>query len=180
MLNRHHVPSLNELLGWLERAFAQHIEVEARSGRTAVMRLGGKELSLRDVREPPQLLTQELCSKLAEVAAFGLTTALTDESVAGTRLRMQLVTALAAIEATTGSNRERPHSDDGDALLTTAEAAAQLGMSRPYVSMLCDQGKLGEVSRSEGGHRRIRQSAVDEYKKCHLGEASGHAPVAKG
>lgn len=40
-------------------------------------------------------------------------------------------------------------------------------MSRPYVSMLCNQGKLGEVHRSEGGHRRIRQSAVDEYKKAH-------------
>ncbi|WP_432258041.1 hypothetical protein [Cupriavidus sp. TMH.W2] len=32
-----------------------------------------------------------------------------------------------------------------DRLLTIAEAAAQLDVSRPYVSMLCDAGKLGEI-----------------------------------
>lgn len=169
MSNRHPLPPLDDLPARIERAFAQHIEIEAQAGRKAVLRMGGKELSLRDVSEAPQALTQALCSKLAEIAAYGLTVALTDESSAGTRLRMQLIEALAAIEATTGANRERPHSEDGELLLTTAAAAAQLGMSRPYVSMLCDQGKLGEITRSEGGHRRIRQGAVDDYKKNHLG-----------
>ena len=51
----------------------------------------------------------------------------------------------------------------GDSLLTTAEAAARLEVSRPYVSMLCDAGKLGEVVMTEGGHRRVRASAVDAY-----------------
>src|SRR5205814_3576992 len=48
--------------------------------------------------------------------------------------------------------------------LKTADVAAQLEMSRPYVSMLCDNGKLGEVTKTEGGHRRVRQSAVNAYK----------------
>lgn len=50
-----------------------------------------------------------------------------------------------------------------DALMTTAEAAATLEVSRPYVSMLCDAGKLGGVVLTEGGHRRIRSSAVTAY-----------------
>ena len=48
-------------------------------------------------------------------------------------------------------------------LLTTAEAAALLEMSRPHVAMLADIGKLGEVRRTEGGHRRLRASAVHAY-----------------
>jgi excisionase family DNA binding protein len=76
---------------------------------------------------------------------------------------MDLITALAHLEATKGPGKEK-HAEDGELLLTTAEAALRLGMSRPYVSMLCDQGKLGEVRRSEGGHRRIRESAVEAYR----------------
>jgi excisionase family DNA binding protein len=50
-----------------------------------------------------------------------------------------------------------------NALLTTAQAAGRLDMSRPYVSMLCDAGGLGEIVLTQGGHRRIRASAVDAY-----------------
>jgi len=53
---------------------------------------------------------------------------------------------------------------DADPLLKTADVAVLLGVSRPYVSMLCDSGKLGEVTKTEGGHRRVRQSAVHAYK----------------
>lgn len=63
-----------------------------------------------------------------------------------------------------------------DALLTTAEAAVQLEVSRPHVSMLCNAGKLGEVVMTEGGHRRIRSSAVQSYlatrAKQHQGAVS--------
>lgn len=42
-------------------------------------------------------------------------------------------------------NYPLPPGAGANALLTTAEAAAKLEASRPLVSMLCDQGKLGEV-----------------------------------
>lgn len=60
-----------------------------------------------------------------------------------------------------------------DALLTTAEAAAKLEVSRPHVSMLCDQGKLGEVVMTDGGHRRIRASAVEAYLNARTKQLEG-------
>lgn len=50
-----------------------------------------------------------------------------------------------------------------EVLLTIADAAAKLGVSRPYASMLCDTGKLGEVVTAEDGRRRVHASAVEEY-----------------
>lgn len=161
------LPLLNELIDGLQHAFQHHLEVEPRGPGTLLLRVAGREFGLGGVSEQPDVLMRALCHDLAEVAAFGLATTMAEESAAGTRLRMDLITALAALE-TTASSAERPKSADGDEFLTTAQAAGQLGMSRPYVSMLCNQGKLGEVSRSEGGHRRIRQSAVDAYRRAHL------------
>ena len=164
------IPDLPELLPALERAFQHHLEFEFKGRKSALLRMAGHELRLADMDESPDDLAAHLCSNLAEVAAYGLATALTENSPAGTRLRMTFITALAHLEATRDSTRGHArdkHAADGDALVTTADAATQLGMSRPYVSMLCDQGKLGEVHRSEGGHRRIRQSAVDQYKLTH-------------
>ena len=160
------IPALSELMRGLERAFRHHLEVELKGKKVALLRMAGHEFRVLDVEEPPDALVNHICQSFSEVAAYGLASALTDDSPVGTRLRMDLVTALAQIESTKGPAKEK-HAVDGEPLLTTAEAAHQLGMSRPYVSMLCNQGKLGEVHRSEGGHRRIRQSAVDTYKKAH-------------
>lgn len=44
--------------------------------------------------------------------------------------------------------------------LTTAEAAANLVVSRSHVSMLCNSGEQGEVVMTEDGHRRVRAPAV--------------------
>lgn len=142
-----------------------------------MLRIAGRELQLTGLDEFAEALVPQLCQSLAEIAAFGLATVLTDESSAGTRLRMDLISALAHLEATKGPRKEK-HADGSEVLLTTADAATQLGMSRPYVSMLCNQGKLGQVHRSEGGHRRIRQSAVDEYKKNHS-DGAHNKPVNK-
>ena len=60
-----------------------------------------------------------------------------------------------------------------DTLLTTEDAATRLEASRPYVAMLCDQGKLGEVVITEGGHRRIRSSAVDAYLNARAKQHEG-------
>lgn len=160
------LPALPALVLGCERSFHNHLELELKGGKSAVLRIAGRELQLSKLDEPADALVPQLCQSLAEIAAFGLVTVLTDESTAGTRLRMDLISALAHLEATKGPRKEK-HADDGEVLLTTADAASQLGMSRPYVSMLCNQGKLGQVHRSEGGHRRIRQSAVDEYKRVH-------------
>lgn len=160
------IPVLGELIRELERAFGHHLEVDTRGAKKLLLRIAGREFQLAGVHEPAERLMHDLCTDLAEVAAFGFATAMTDGSLAGTRLRMDLITALASLEATKGHSRDR----EDHRFLTTAEVAAQLGMSRPYVSMLCNQGKLGEVGRSEGGHRRIQQSAVDAYRKAHVAD----------
>jgi excisionase family DNA binding protein len=165
------IPALPELMHGLESAFRYHLEVETKGKKGALLRMAGREFRVLDVEEPPDVLVNHLCENLSEVAAYGVATVLTDDSPAGTRLRMDLIAALAHIESTKGPGKEK-HAPDGEPLLTTAEAAHQLGMSRPYISMLCNQGKLGEVHRSEGGHRRIRQSAVDKYKTAHSNGAA--------
>lgn len=159
-----HIPALPELVHGFERAFEHHLEVELRGKKTALLRLAGREFRIAEVDEPADTLMQHLCQSMSEVAAYGLAMVLADDSPAGTRLRMDFIAALAHLEATKEPGKEKV-TEDGELLLTTAEAASRLGMSRPYVSMLCDQGKLGEVRRSEGGHRRIRESAVEAYKR---------------
>lgn len=160
------LPSLDDLLRALEHAFLHHTQPEVRRG-ALVLQLPELAVTVRPQSVQQHDLLGILPAKLAEVAAFGLTTALTDPSEAGSRLRMDLITALARIESSKVRSASKQGAKEGDLLLTTAEAAAQLGMSRPHVSMLCDQGKLGEVIRSAGGHRRILQSAVDAYKNAH-------------
>jgi len=49
--------------------------------------------------------------------------------------------------------------------LTIAEAAECLGLPRPYVSMLADSGKLGEVS-ERGDGRVVTTRAVDAYLRA--------------
>ena len=39
--------------------------------------------------------------------------------------------------------------------------------------MLCDAGKLGEVVKTEGGHRRVRVSAVDAYLAARTKQLKG-------
>jgi excisionase family DNA binding protein len=48
-------------------------------------------------------------------------------------------------------------------LLTSEEAAKMLRLSRTHVNALIDAGKLGDVIKTEGGHRRITRSAVLDY-----------------
>lgn len=170
------LPALDSLFEQLKTTFAQHVEVE--DGPNArVLRMAGLELLVPLAAGSAAELVGTVCERLAEVAAFGVATALTEASAQGTARRMELVSALALIEATagTGQSSTRRAEPSGD-LLTTAEVATQLGMSRPYVSMLCDQGKLGVVTRSEGGHRRITTAAVDDYVRTHGSAARSNLP----
>jgi excisionase family DNA binding protein len=171
------LPALDSLFEQLRATFAQHVEVED-GPEARVLRLAGLELRVPLAAGDSQALVHSVCERLAEVAAFGVATALTDASAQGTARRMELVSALALIEASAGTAQNSPRRAESTAcdLLTTAEVAAQLGMSRPYVSMLCDQGKLGVVTRSEGGHRRISTSAVDDYVRTHGSTARSNLP----
>lgn len=163
------LPALDGLFEQFKTTFAQHVEVED-SAQGRVLRVAGQELWVREPDGSAQALQTTVCERLAEVAAYGMATALSDTSAQGRSQRMELISALAMLEVTAGGaqaqagHRRAEHAGD---LLTTAEVAAQLGMSRPYVSMLCDQGKLGEVTRSEGGHRRITKQAVEAYVRQH-------------
>ncbi|MEK6420282.1 MAG: excisionase family DNA-binding protein [Burkholderia gladioli] len=47
--------------------------------------------------------------------------------------------------------------------VSTAEAARLLNVSRPYVVKLADAGKLGPITKTEGRHRRLLASAVQQY-----------------
>ena len=51
-----------------------------------------------------------------------------------------------------------------DVLLTIAEVAERLGVSRPAASLLADIGKLGDVVTGSDGHRRVRASAIEECR----------------
>lgn len=104
----------------------------------------------------------ELEAHITVLVAKALDRSLSAPTAEGKALRMALIAKLANVEvggiAVAGALKPA-----ADALLTTAEAAVKLEVSRPHVSMLCDQGKLGEVVMTAGGHRRIRAAAVDAY-----------------
>ncbi|NDZ16933.1 DNA-binding protein [Variovorax sp. WS11] len=106
-----------------------------------------------------------LGARMTALVARVLEQSLSAHTVQGKALRMALIAKLANEEI--GSSEAAPpvvaQGAATDVLLTTAEAAAKLEASRPYVSMLCNAGKLGEVVMTEGGHRRIRSSAVQAY-----------------
>ncbi|MDO3622831.1 helix-turn-helix domain-containing protein [Ralstonia pseudosolanacearum] len=65
-----------------------------------------------------------------------------------------------------------------DPLLTIAEAAERLGVSRPVASLLCDAGKLGAVVVAADGRRRVRASTVDAYLVARNRETDG-APLPR-
>ena len=117
----------------------------------------------------------ELLAHITVVVAKALARSLNEPTAAGKALRMALIARLATVEVGGGLVAEprKASATQEDALLTTADAAAKLEVSRPYVSMLCDAGKLGEVVMTEGGHRRIRMSAVDAYLAARVKQSEG-------
>jgi excisionase family DNA binding protein len=120
---------------------------------------------------------EALGARFTVLVAAVLEQSLSSHTAQGKALRMALIAKLANQEiGSTEVVTSGPQGAVNDALLTTAEAAVQLEVSRPHVSMLCNAGKLGEVVMTEGGHRRIRSSAVQTYlatrAKQHQGAVS--------
>ena len=116
---------------------------------------------------------QRLGARIANLVAKELLRSLSSPTARGKALRMALITKLASVELGGAPAAEAARLTVQDALLSTAEAAVRLEVSRPYVSMLCDHGKLGEVVMTEGGHRRIRSSAVEAYLSARTNRHEG-------
>lgn len=76
----------------------------------------------------------------------------------------------AELQKFTGSNLKVPLATSIDAApdetdeLTSEEAAKLLHVSRTHLNTLVDMGRLGEVCRTAGRHRRIPKAAVLQYK----------------
>jgi excisionase family DNA binding protein len=117
-----------------------------------------------------------LAMLLSHIVVETLNRSLGQPTVEGKALRMALITRLANAEAKGPTAAAVPAKED--ALLTTAQAAGRLDVSRPYVSMLCDAGMLGDIVLTQGGHRRIRSSAVDAYLATRIRRKKG-APTPR-
>ena len=131
--------------------------------------------------------TAELQARLEQIVSATLEAALSAKTDTGKALRMALIGKLALQElgekaAPEPASAIAPAAAAAaaavtDALMSTAEAASALDVSRPYVAMLCDAGKLGDVVRTEGGHRRVRASAVELYRLSQIREHQGAESV---
>ncbi|WP_197326291.1 helix-turn-helix domain-containing protein [Ralstonia solanacearum] len=141
-----------------------------------LIRIGGGKGSKRTAaRKQTHADEAELVAHITMVVATALGRSLGEPTAAGKALRMALIAKLASAEIGSEVVVEpiKASAAQGDTLLTTAEAATKLEVSRPYVSMLCDAGKLGEVVVTEGGHRRIRASAVEAYLAARVKQSEG-------
>ena len=127
----------------------------------------------------------ELQARLEQIVSATLEAALSAKTDTGKALRMALIGKLArqelgeeaASEPASAIAPAAAATAVTDALMSTAEAASALDVSRPYVAMLCDAGKLGDVVRTEGGHRRVRASAVELYRLSQIREHQGAESV---
>ncbi|CAH0445632.1 hypothetical protein LMG10661_01833 [Ralstonia syzygii subsp. syzygii] len=168
----HYGPLLSVPLNPLAEEVGKAIAVEVCELRLIVGAKGAKSATAH--KQAPVDET-ELVARITAVVAKALGHSLGKPTAAGTALRMALIATLASAEI--GSEVVaaplKASPSQGDTLLTTAEAATKLEVSRPYVSMLCDAGKLGEIVVTEGGHRRIRASAVEAYLAARIKQSEG-------
>lgn len=156
---------LEPLLEAVQKALVQHVTMVRTHNGGSALRVENIEFAVigADTPQPGQPLL-ELRSALEHVVADALRSSIGAHTPEGKRIRLAMAQKLLTLEmGESGLGRAVPPQENEDSWLKTADVAVQLGMSRPYVSMLCDAGKLGEVSKTEGGHRRIRQSAVTAY-----------------
>jgi excisionase family DNA binding protein len=108
----------------------------------------------------PQLMKQVMSSIIQSL--------LIDDAVAQRQRTVLAQLLLTANLRKTGvpASLQSPSLDDeaDEPLLSSEEAAKLLHVSRTHINMLIDSGKLGEITRTAGGHRRIAKTAVLKYK----------------
>lgn len=144
-------------IGLVPSKQGRQVAVQVQGKDTLVLRVGAK----LDSAHVPARLHEHLKRVIAEA----LSTSLCAQTELGTQLRMALVGRLASLQSGASPQAVLATTAAGDdEVLTTAQAAALLEVSRPYFSMLCDAGKLGEVLKTEGGHRRVSKGAVEAYR----------------
>ena len=149
----------------IETALVQNIVlVTSKTKKHVAIRVQGSDAVLVSVGAKPAQVPTSLHASLKRVVVEALYASLGAQTEVGKQLRMAIVGKLAILESGTPNSAAAPAAAAEDEVLTTAQAAALLEASRPYVAMLCDAGKLGEVLKTEGGHRRVRKSAVDAYR----------------
>ena len=157
-----YVPSFSDTLNPLAvdvgKALAREVVESSRhTSKAAKTAVGGEVKTLA-------VSAEALGARFIVLVATMLDQSLSSRTAQGRALRMALIAKLANEEiGVTEMSTTGVQGAVNDALLTTAQAAAQLEVSRPHVSMLCNAGKLGEVVMTECGDRRIRSSAVQAY-----------------
>lgn len=166
---------LEPLLDAVQEALVRHVTLVSTHGGGSALRVEKVELAViggEALRRGRPMA--KLHGALKQVVANALRASIGAHTAEGKRLRLFIARTLITIEEGEPSLElaELPEYK-GDAWLKTADVAAQLGTSRPYISMLCDAGKLGEVSKTDGGHRRIRQSAVTAYLAARKAVSAG-------
>lgn len=154
-----YLPALADPLNPIAEQVGKEVAAEVKSITTRHVVKGDKKPHSVVVVD---LEAAELEAHITVLVAKALDRSLNAPTAEGKALRMALIAKLANVEIG-GVAVADAVTPAADTLLTTAQAAAKLEVSRPHVSMLCDQGKLGEVVMTDGGHRRIRASAVEAY-----------------
>lgn len=110
----------------------------------------------------PELLERHFVRGILEDANAARTRALLQHAL--TTLSLQDFNDVNVVQSPQGLAARRADQDDGE-VLTSAEAAKLLNVSRTYLNTLVEEGKLGPIERTEGGHRRIPKSVVLAYKQ---------------
>lgn len=118
---------------------------------------------------PTKLNAHRTEDQIAELVSTALARSLASRPAAAKALRMALISRMSSTEMTDAAAvASRPTDAESEAMLTTFQAAARLKISHPTVQQLCNQGKLGKIFKTEGGHRRIPASAVEAYKATRM------------
>jgi excisionase family DNA binding protein len=123
----------------------------------------GSELPRPRPKTPVQQLASDHQGQMQIIIERALGRCLVAPTPEGRALRMALMKLLLDSEPLSAGIGYHAAPRGPQDLLTTTEAAELLDVSRPYVAMLADIGKLGEVRRTEGGHRRLQASAVHAF-----------------
>jgi excisionase family DNA binding protein len=132
----------------------------------AVRSLTGR--MLEDVSASKQARRVSAPQLMKQVMASIVQSLLLDDAVAQRQrmvLAQLLLTANLRKTGVPAALRSSSLDDEADdPLLSSEEAAKLLHVSRTHINMLIDSGKLGEITRTVGGHRRIAKTAVLKYK----------------
>jgi excisionase family DNA binding protein len=161
----HSLPTEGPIKGGLDFALAE-MATALSALLTAKLKKNGKK-SATQAAALHRLLTDGMLSMLEEVFFRGLLAANDERARQQRAILMHLLSTaelrrlspnmtMSAVSATAAPGE--------DEVVTSEKAAQLLHVSRTHVNSLVEAGKLGPVTLTEGGHRRISKAAVLHYK----------------